>query len=75
MLKDFFVRKLIESKMKDVPQDQREMIIKMIEKNPEFFQKLVEEIQTEISSGVDQMEATMNVMKRHESKLKEIASS
>lgn len=75
MLKDFFVRKLIESKMKDVPQDQRDMIIKMIEKNPEFFQKLVEEIQTEISSGVDQMEATMNVMKRHESKLKEIASS
>lgn len=75
MLKDFFVRKLIESKMKDVPQDQREMIIKMIEKNPEFFQKLVEEIQTEISSGVDQMEATMNVMKRYESKLKEIASS
>lgn len=61
--------------MKDVPQDQRDMIIKMIEKNPEFFQKLVEEIQTEISSGVDQMEATMNVMKRHESKLKEIASS
>lgn len=61
--------------MKDVPQEQREMIIKMIEKNPEFFQKLVDEIQTEISNGADQMTATMNVMKRHESQLKEIAAS
>ncbi len=73
MFKEFFVRKLIESKMKDVPKEQRDMVISMIEKNPEFFQKLAEEIQVEIEKGGDQMTATMNVMKRHEESLRSLA--
>lgn len=74
MFKEFFVRKLIESKMKDVPKEQRDMVIKMIEKNPDFFQKLAEEIQVEIEKGEDQMAATMNVMKRHEESLRSLAN-
>lgn len=74
MFKEFFVRKLIESKMKDVPKEQRDMVITMIEKNPDFFQKLAEEIQVEIEKGEDQMTATMNVMKRHEESLKSLAN-
>jgi hypothetical protein len=70
MFKDFFVRKIIESKMKNVPKEQQEMVIGMIEKNPELFQKIVMEIQTEVEKGKDQMAATMEVMKRYEAELK-----
>jgi len=74
MFKDFFVKKIIESKMKDVPKEQRDMVIKLIEKNPEFFQKLAGEIQQEIEKGTDQMAATMEVMKRHEETLRSLTN-
>ncbi len=74
MLKEFFVRKLVESKMKDVPKEQRDMVVALIEKNPDFFAKLAQEIQVEIQGGADQMTATMNVMKRHETEIRSIAN-
>ena len=38
-LKDMLMRKMIQSKMKDVPPEQQEKLIGMIQKNPDFFQK------------------------------------
>lgn len=67
------MRKMIESKMKDVPKEQREMIMNMIEKNPDFFQKIAVEIQQEIGKGKDQMAATMEVMQKYQNELKELA--
>jgi len=69
MFKNFLVRKLVESKMKDVPKDQRDMIVGMVEKNPELFQTIAGEVEAEMKSGKDQMEATMTVMQRHQSEL------
>lgn len=69
MIKNFLVRKLIESKMKDVPADQREMIIGLVEKNPELFQTIAKEVEMEMKSGKDQMAATMAVMQRHQTEL------
>jgi len=69
MLKNFLVRKMIESKMKDVPANQRDMIIGLVEKNPELFQKIAIEVQSEMASGKDQMAATMAVMQRHQTEL------
>ena len=56
--------------MKDIPVEQREMILSMIEKNPDFFQNIAGEIQAEVAKGKEQMSATMEVMKRHEDELK-----
>lgn len=58
--------------MKDVPADQRDMIMGMIEKNPDFFENVAKEIQEEIAKGKDQMAATMEVMQKHQEKLKEL---
>ena len=69
MLKNFLVRKLIESKMKDVPADQREMIISLVEKNPQFFEVIAKETQEEMARGTDQMTATMKVMEKHKAEL------
>lgn len=72
MFKNFLVRKLIESKMKDVPQEQREMVITMMEKKPELFQKIAQEVEVEVKQGKDQMAATMFVMQKYQNELKKL---
>lgn len=64
------MKKMLASKMKDVPQAEQDKIFAMIEKNPDFFQKIALEIQEEMKKGKDQMSATMEVVKRHEAQLK-----
>jgi hypothetical protein len=66
---NFLMKKLIKHKMKDVPADQQELIMAMVEKNPELFKKIAEEIQQKMKEGKDQMVATMEVMQSHQSEL------
>ena len=72
MLKDLLLRKMLASKLKDVPAEEREKILSMLQKNPDFFQQFASEVQGKIASGQDQMAAVMAVMKEHETELKEI---
>ena len=60
----------MQSKMKDVPVAEQEKIFKMIEKNPDFFQKIALEVQESMKSGKDQMAATMEVMQKYQDDLK-----
>lgn len=71
-LKSFLLKKIMKSKMKDVPEAEQDKMLALIEKNPEFFQKIALEVQEEMKSGKDQMTATMNVMGRHQEELKKI---
>lgn len=70
MLKEFLMRKMLKSKMKDVPEEEQEKMMKLIMENPELFQKIGLEIQAKMKDGQDQMTATMEVMKKHEGELK-----
>lgn len=58
------------SKMKDVPPEQQEKIFAMIEKNPDFFQKIAVEVQEKMKGGMDQMAATMAVMTKYQDDMK-----
>ncbi len=69
-MKEFLMKKMLASKMKGVPQADQDKVFGMLEKNPELFQKIAMEIQEEMKKGVNQMTATQNVVKRHESDLK-----
>lgn len=71
-IKDALMRKMMQSKMKGLPQDQQDKIFKALESNPEFFTDLGKEIQEEIKKGKDQMAATMEVVGRHREKLEQI---
>jgi len=68
----FGMRKMIESKMKDVPKEEQEKILNMIEKNPDFFTKIGEEVKKRTDAGEDQMSATMAVMQEHQAELKNL---
>lgn len=63
---------MMASQLKGVPQADQDKIFAMIEKDPAFFQKIAEEVQTEMKNGKDQMAATMDVVKRHEANLKKL---
>ena len=72
-VKDFFMKKMLERQMKDLPPEQRDMMIKVISENPDFFQKIGDEIQNKIKNeGRDQMAATMEVMRKHQAELQKI---
>lgn len=70
-LKTFFLKKMLASKMKGVPQAEQDKIFDMIEKNPDLFQKIGAEVQEKMQrEGKDQMTAAMEVMQKHKDQLK-----
>jgi 2-oxo-4-hydroxy-4-carboxy--5-ureidoimidazoline (OHCU) decarboxylase len=71
-MKNFFLKQLLKSKMKDVPASEQEKIFAMLEKNPDFFQKVAEEVQVKIKSGKDQQSAVMEVLTSHKDELQKI---
>lgn len=62
----------MKSKMKGVPPAEQERILGMVEKNPEFFKKIGEEIEKRKKSGQSEMEATMEVMRKHQSEFQNL---
>ena len=70
--KDFLTKQLLKRQMKDVPKDQQEKIMTLVQKDPEFFKVIGEKIQEEVKKGKGQMEATMSVMKEHRARLAEL---
>lgn len=62
----------MKSKMKDVPSEEQDKMIALIEKNPELFQKIALEVQEKMKGGKDQMAATMEVMQKYQSELQSI---
>lgn len=75
MIKEFLMRKMLESKMKGVPKEEQDKMISLITKNPELFQKIAVEVKAKMDGGMDQMKASMEVMKNYESELKQLHQS
>lgn len=71
-VKDYFMKKMLEKQLKNLPPEQRDKMIAVISDNPEFFQKIAEEIKEEQKKGKDQMAATMVVMRKHQGELQKI---
>ena len=70
MFQNFLLRKMLRTQ--GVPEAQIEMFIKMMEKNPELFKTIAEEIQEKVKGGMSQMDAGLLVMKKHQEELKKL---
>lgn len=70
MIKEFLMNKMIQSKLAGIPAAERAKIISAVEKNPDLFMKIAEEVKISIKSGKDQTTAAMEVMKKYESEFK-----
>jgi len=68
-LKSFATRKLMERQLKDMPKDQQELIMTMMEKDPKLFEQIAKEIKAETDKGSNQMAASMKVMPKYQKQL------
>jgi len=62
MFGNSMMKALLKKQMKDIPPDQQEFFLNLLEKNPDFFMQIAREAQ----------DAMMAVMKAHEAELKTI---
>lgn len=74
MFKELLMRKLIKSKLGNLPKDEQEKIVTLVTKNPELFKEIAEKIKKKTDAGADQMMATMTVMKEYRGKIQELMS-
>ena len=71
-IKDFFLKQALKHKLKDVPEAQREMLTSAMERNPEFFKKIGDEVKALTKEGHTELTATMMVMRKHQSELQKL---
>lgn len=72
MIKDFLLKQVIKRQLKGVPEAEIDRIIQLVEKNPELFKKIGDEIQAKVKSGRSQMAASMEVMRAHQAELQKV---
>lgn len=70
MFKNFLLKKMLRTQ--GVPEAQIDMVINMMEKNPELFKTIASEIQEKIKAGKDQNTASMEVMQKYQDELKKL---
>ena len=69
------MKKLLESQMKNVPEDQKQMILEMLEKDPQLFEKIAKEMQAELkSNGNNQMAAASKVLPKYQKEIMAVMS-
>ncbi|HWH15989.1 MAG TPA: hypothetical protein VNU25_00095 [Candidatus Paceibacterota bacterium] len=68
-LQEFLLKQAMKWKMKDVPKEQQEQIMALVQKDPELFKKIGEEVEKRAKNGEPQMKATMEVMKKYRTEL------
>lgn len=70
MFQNFLLKKMLRTQ--GVPEAQIDMFIKMMEKNPDLFKTIAEEIKKKMDSGVDQNTASMQIMEKYKDELKKL---
>jgi len=74
-LKNYAMKKVLQSQMKNVPADQQQMIMEMLEKDPALFEKIAKEMQAELkSNGNNQMAAAMKVLPKYQKEIMTVMS-
>jgi transcription elongation factor GreA-like protein len=71
-IRDFLMKKMMERQMQGVPKEEQEKMMKLVEDNPDLFQKIAVEVQEKMKQGKDQMAATQEVVMKYQDELKKV---
>lgn len=74
MFKEFLMKKLLQSKLKNLPEKEQERILTLVTKNPKLFEEIALKIKKKTDAGADQMMATMTVMKEYQHQIQQLMS-
>lgn len=66
---NFLMKKMLEKQLKGMPKEQADMIMTLVEKNPDLFKKMGKEIKEKMKNGLDQQTAAMSVMMAHKDEI------
>ncbi len=72
MLKDFLLKKMLQSQMKGIPEAQKMQMMNLFLKNQDFFKKIALEIQEEAKKGLSTQEAGILVVNRYKKELEQM---
>lgn len=74
MFQKFILKKLIGSKLKAAGMNdaQIEQLLDVINKNPEFFKKIQDQVEAKKKQGIPEQAAMMTVMREHQGELQKI---
>lgn len=74
MFQKFILKKLIGSKLKaaGVSDDQIDMILEVVQKHPDFFKKIQNEVESKKKQGISEQAAMMTVMRERQAELQKI---
>lgn len=68
-VQSFLINQYAKWKLKDVPEAQREQMTALVEKDPQLFKKIGEEIERRKKGGEGEIKASMEVMKKYRAEL------
>ena len=71
-IQNFLTKQVLKHKLKNLPDAQREAIIGAVEKNPDFFKRIGDQIEKRKKSGQSEIEATMAVMRENQKELQDL---
>lgn len=73
-LKDKAMAALVRHQLKKtgLPDDQVEIFVQLVLKNPEFFKKIEAEVKAKKKQGVNEQAAMMMVMREHQAELQKM---
>ncbi|MFO0743698.1 MAG: hypothetical protein U0469_01430 [Candidatus Paceibacterota bacterium] len=73
-IKQFFTKQAAKYATRNLPEDQKEMIQKLVEVDPKLFEKIAKETQELVKAGKPEMYAGFEVMKKYQKELQEVAA-
>lgn len=71
-LKNKAMQAMLEKQLANLPPEQREAVQNMVEANPDLFEKIAKEIEELKKTGVNELYAGMQVMKKYQSELQKL---
>jgi hypothetical protein len=69
MFGDFLLKQMLQKQLANLPQEQRDTVMKAFEENPEFFKGLFNEVGERIKKGESQQAAVIAVLLAKQSEL------
>ena len=73
-IKDYFVKKQFEKQLKNLPEQQREMLTYLMEHHSDLMEKIQNEIKERTDTGQDQQLASMAIMKKYQPEIQKALS-
>ncbi len=68
-IQGYLLKQYANWKLKDVPEAQRAQMLTLIQKDPELFKKIGEEVERRKKGGESEVRAAMEVMKKYRTEL------